>query len=179
PALQYVQRVGHAGAPYAKHHRQEPVSEWQHVAIDSVVAHERPTRQTLVDVGAAIGQGCLRGLRREGMYVAQQQAIEGLASLNRTQKRGGLNPVAGARQLDVLVMRALVRAEQKREAAHALTAIDAHLDALRVRARRHDRDDAALEEKGVLDRLVGRNDGLVDFQLERFEMRRQERKIRG
>jgi len=36
-----------------------------------------------------------------------------------------------------------------------------------------------LSRKGVLDRLVGRNDGLVDFQLERFEMRRQERKIRG
>jgi hypothetical protein len=59
----------------------EPVSEWQHVALDPVVAHEQPTRQTLVDVGAAIGQGRLRDLRREGMYVAQQQAIEGLASL--------------------------------------------------------------------------------------------------
>jgi hypothetical protein len=64
------------------------------------------------------------------MYVAQQQAVEGLALLNRTQERSGLSAVAGARQLDVLVMRALVRVEQKWKASHAFTTIDTHFDAI-------------------------------------------------
>ena len=98
--------------------------------------------EKLGDVGAAICERRLRGLRREGMHVAQQQTIERLALLNSAQERGGFDPVAGAGELDVLILWALVGAEQKRKASHAFATIDAHLIALRICARRNDGHDA-------------------------------------
>ena len=88
------------------------MGKWEHVAINSVVAHEQPPREALVDVRAAICQCRLRGLRREGMDIAQKQLIECLTLLNRLQECGSLNPVTGTSELDVLVMRTLVRTEQ-------------------------------------------------------------------
>ena len=120
----------------------------------------------------------MRGLGREGMDIAQQQAIERRALLNRTQKWSGLDPVASPSKLDVLIVRTLVRAEEERKATHAFTTIDADLNALRVRAGRHDRHDAAIEKKCIFNWLVGRNDRPIDFQFERLKMRSQQSKIR-
>ena len=107
--------------------------ERKRVAINTIVAHEQPTREALIDMRAPIGQGGLGSLRYEGMDKMQQQAAEALTLPDHMQERGGFNPVTRPRQLDVLIMRALVRTEQKRKPAHAFTTIDADLDAHGIR----------------------------------------------
>src|SRR4029453_4656906 len=77
-----VQRDCHAGAPHAKHDRKKLVRKWHLIAIQTIMGHEQPTRQTFLDLAAPIGERCLRGLHHERVAISQEMAVQGGAFLH-------------------------------------------------------------------------------------------------
>jgi hypothetical protein len=50
-----------------QHEREEFVREWQRVIARAVMRHQKPTRQTLVNVGACVCDGGVCRLHRKGL----------------------------------------------------------------------------------------------------------------
>jgi hypothetical protein len=65
---------GHARTMGAEHEAQKFMRERKVVAVDAVVGHEKPARQSLLDLAAAVGERGCRGLSQESMREAQHGA---------------------------------------------------------------------------------------------------------
>jgi len=65
------------------------------VAVEAIISHEEPARQSLVDYAAAIGERGCCGLSQESMREAQHGAMESVAPLVGFPQPGRLirNPV--------------------------------------------------------------------------------------
>lgn len=70
--LQLVKRLGDPLTSHTNHQGDEFMGDHQVIAGETVVGHENPARQALLDRGMAIGKRGLAGLNHEDMGVAQQ-----------------------------------------------------------------------------------------------------------
>lgn len=75
-SLETLQRLRDSGPPHSQHQRQEFVGERQHLVASSVMRHQNPPRQTLVDMGACVRDRSVSRLHHEDLNVFQQQGAQ-------------------------------------------------------------------------------------------------------
>ena len=75
--FQRLQRDRHARTMRPEHQTEELVRERELIAVDAIIRHQKPARQALLDLAAAVGKRGRGGLEQERVRVAQHGAVEG------------------------------------------------------------------------------------------------------
>ena len=88
--LEDTESHGHTRTPHAQHGGQELVRKKHLVAVDPVVSHQKPARQSFFDLAAPVRQCGTRGLDRKCVAVLQEGAMETGAALDGVTQIGGL-----------------------------------------------------------------------------------------
>src|SRR5215207_5432155 len=110
------------------------------------------------------------GLDLKRLHVAQQQVVQGWAEPDRAPKIVGLQAPPRTGNLDEILVRRAVRAEQNGRAPMP-SRVDAHLDPAAVLGARHHGGDSIIEEPDVLDGFERLKEHVASFQSEKFKMR--------
>ena len=142
----------------------------QFIAIHAVVRHQQPPRQAFFDLAAFVGEGGLRGLRRERAHVTQQYVVQWHARCDCLAKLLSRDALPIARDLHVgLVRNAVAISHDHARPGHTFASDDADG---RFSIGDHRRD-PAFDEVDVLDALVRggelRTKGKIDSHQVGFE----------
>ena len=172
-ALQRVEGFGDAGAPHPEHRGQKLVCQFQPVAVDPVMDHQKPSREPFLDFGLTVGQSRVGGLGKEGLDVAKKERSQARKTRHRALKILGMHTPRRACHLHVCFVRRLIITEYKGCSAHSIPANESRFYAAPARHRRDHRRDTVLEEVGVLDRCVRRFQGRPELQIDQLETRLQ------
>ena len=151
--FQRLQRDRHAGTMGAEHQAEKLVREGELIAVDAIIRHEKPARQALLDLAAAVGERGCGGLSQEGMRVAQHGAMKRSAPLVGFAQAGRADAQALAGDLDVGRVLRPIASQHDCQAGHAFAADDADLDAGLARAVGDDGRKAGFDEIDVVDAL--------------------------
>ena len=153
--LQDARGDRHAGAAHPEHVREHLVRQRQHVGAGALAAEQQPARESLLNrVERVAGRG-LRRHREQRARVAQEAALELLVAAEGVARVLGLHPQRAPVHLHQRLVRGGVRAEQHRDAAHALAPGQPDLDGRAVFEHGDERDEAALDEVDVVNLFLG------------------------
>jgi len=179
-ALQDVQGDRHAGPPDPQHQRQKLMRERNIVSVQTVVAHEDPAGEALIDGEAAVGQSRVGHLDGDRVDIAQEKLAQGGAGIHRGPEVLGPHPQGCSGHLDEGQVGRAVHGEDDRHSHHALPADDGNLDLLHiVLADRHHGDDALLHEIDMLDGLSGARQNGLEIESDGFQERLKQAQIVG
>jgi hypothetical protein len=99
--FQALQGDRHARTMGAEHEAEELMREGNVAAVEAIISHEQPTRQSLLDVAAAVGERGCRGLSQKSMCEAQHGAMKSVAPRVGFQQAGRADTQSRAGDLDI------------------------------------------------------------------------------
>ena len=175
--FQRLQSNRHAGTVRTEHEAEKLVRERELLAVDAVVRHEKPARQSLFDLAAAVGECGCRGLRQERMRETQHRAMQRIAALVGFAQAGRADAQALAGSLDVGCVLGPIASQHDCQTGHAFAADDADLDAGLGSSVGDDGRKPGFDEIDLVDALPAGFKRLPDRKINRFEMRFEQREV--
>jgi len=175
--FQRLQCDRHARAMGAEHEAEELVCERKLFVVDAVVRHEKPARQSLFDLAAAVGERGGGGLGQECVRVAQHGAMKGVATFICFPEACRIDAQALAGYLDVGRVLSPITSQHDCQAAHAFAPDDADLDTGLGRAVCDDGRKSRFDEIDLVDAPPADFERLPHRKIDSFEMRFEQREI--
>jgi hypothetical protein len=153
-----VQGISHTWSPNAEYSGKIVLSDVYVLATDPILAHEKPSRETLFDVAARIGKSGARHLPDKSLMEMATAGFQLPTGLHYLHEIIRVDPPRGSRNLDDRLRQRLPHAIQNRAAYASFISHHADLDALVLFGLDGDRGEAFLHEPDAFDVLSRRLD---------------------